>query len=72
MAIFFILPLIPLISGVLTLINYFRQKHTSLLSNVFSGLLFVCAWLAAIKYTTPLVFDIPFFKGGGHLIHLLS
>lgn len=67
MAIFFILPLIPLISGILTLINYFRKKDITLLSNVFSGLLFVCAWLAAFKYKAPLTFKIEFFEGADNI-----
>lgn len=67
MAIFFILPLIPLISGILTLINYFRKKDITLLSNVFSGLLFVCAWIAAFKYKTPLTFKIEFFEGADNI-----
>lgn len=68
MAIFFILPLIPLTGGILTLINYFRQKDTNLLVNVFSGLLFACAWIAALKYKTPLSFEIPFFDGANNVI----
>ena len=68
MTVFFILPLIPLIGGILTLINYFRQKDTKLLSNVFSGLLFVCALLAAFTYKTPLVFNINFFEGADNII----
>lgn len=68
MAIFFILPLIPLIGGILTLINYFRQKDTNLLVNVFSGLLFGSAWIAALKYKTPRSFEIPFFDGANNVI----
>lgn len=72
MTIFFILPLIPLTGGIFTLVNYFRQKDTSLLINVFSGLLFACAWLAAFKYKAPLSFGVAFFKSENNVIYQIE
>lgn len=68
MNVFFILPLVPFISGILTLINYFRKKDTALMTNVFSGLLFVGAILAAFTYKTPLVLKVKFFEGADNII----
>lgn len=61
MEIFFIVPLIPLIGGVFTLINHFRHENTNLLTNVFSGLLLLIAIAMFFSVKHPYSTEIMFY-----------
>lgn len=66
MNLFFILPLIPLLGGSLTLIYHFRNQSTNLMTNVFILLSLFTSILLIKQFNHPLFLNIPFIIGNNH------
>ena len=62
MSLFFLMPLIPFIGGILTLVYHFRNENTNLLTNMFI-LISLCVSLLLIGNINhpALYYEFPFF-----------
>lgn len=63
MNIFFLIPLIPLIGGVLTLVYHFKNENTNILTNMFIFISFIFSLILISRINQQtIIYELPFFS----------
>lgn len=63
MSIFFLIPLIPFVGGLLTLIYHFKNENTNILTNMFIFISFIVSLILIFRINQPtILYELPFFS----------